>query len=409
MHGSGDPGHPAGLFPVPGDGVLARRGNLILLCSLNVSPLADQLLDLLEQTADGGGDGRRFTDAVAEAVEAADAADGPSVLAFGPAAAGLAVTVSGGAWADVTTADGTARVEAGRPEHAAALLAALAGQRRARRPEPERQRGREHGPVLPARGWHDAGRGPQLLPGRRRACGTGTGCSGTSSGGTGGSEPGGSGTGGGGTGRGGTGRGGTGGSRTGGSGSGVGGAGGGGTGSSGSGRSGRTRGGALRQGPRGAVQAGISRAGISRAGNSGAGAGAGAVPHAGAEPELEPTAAWVPDEMPAGAPGRSERQATELWTPPPGPDPQGQPSAVGVPAGGTGDAGDLEREVTAPPEPFAGGTPGQAAPPYSSGQPFEAVLLSGAPGGGVEVEPRQALAKVRERAPGTSSYVSAGR
>ncbi len=88
MRGSGDPGHPAGLFPVPGDGVLARRGRLILLCSLDASQLADRLLDLLEQTAERGGDGRRFTDAVADAVESADAAEGQSVLAFGPAAPG---------------------------------------------------------------------------------------------------------------------------------------------------------------------------------------------------------------------------------------------------------------------------------------------------------------------------------
>ncbi len=60
-----------------------------------------------------GGDGRQFTDAIADALEASDAA--PSVLAFGPAGPGLAVTVSGGAWADVTTADGMARFETGHP------------------------------------------------------------------------------------------------------------------------------------------------------------------------------------------------------------------------------------------------------------------------------------------------------
>ena len=37
------------------------------------------------------------------------------MLAFGPAGPGLAVTVSGGAWADVTTADGMARFETGHP------------------------------------------------------------------------------------------------------------------------------------------------------------------------------------------------------------------------------------------------------------------------------------------------------
>jgi FHA domain len=106
-------GHVPGLFPVPGDGVLARRADLILLCSLEDSQVADGLLDLLEQSAAAGGDGREFTDAIADALEAAAA--GPSVLAFGRSGSGLAVTVSGAAWADVTTADGTARIESGHP------------------------------------------------------------------------------------------------------------------------------------------------------------------------------------------------------------------------------------------------------------------------------------------------------
>ena len=47
-------GTPPGLFPVPGDGVLARHGDLILLCSLEDSQAADDLLDLLEQVGRGG-------------------------------------------------------------------------------------------------------------------------------------------------------------------------------------------------------------------------------------------------------------------------------------------------------------------------------------------------------------------
>src|SRR5262245_3541034 len=106
-------GHAAGLFPVPGDGVLARHGDLILLCSLEDSQAADDLLDLLEQVAAIGGDARRFADSIADVLETAR--HGPSVLAFGPSASGLAITVSGGAWADITTAEGTARIEAGHP------------------------------------------------------------------------------------------------------------------------------------------------------------------------------------------------------------------------------------------------------------------------------------------------------
>ena len=72
-HGDGVPG----LFPVPGDGVLARHGNLILLCSLEVSQTADDLLDLLEQTAAVHGDGRQFVDAIADALDSDEGA--PSV------------------------------------------------------------------------------------------------------------------------------------------------------------------------------------------------------------------------------------------------------------------------------------------------------------------------------------------
>jgi hypothetical protein len=109
----GGHGPAPGLFPVPGEGVLARRADLILLCGLEDSQAADDLLDLLEQVAGAGGDGRAFTDAVADALEVAAA--WPSVLAFGRSGSGLAVTVSGTAWADVTTASGTARIESGHP------------------------------------------------------------------------------------------------------------------------------------------------------------------------------------------------------------------------------------------------------------------------------------------------------
>ncbi|HET9893982.1 MAG TPA: FHA domain-containing protein [Streptosporangiaceae bacterium] len=116
-----DPGsegtHPPGLWPVPGDGVLARYGNLILLSSLDDGQFVDGLLDALEQIATAGGDGRQFADEVAAAVEstATGAEQESSVLAFGAAGTGLAVTVSGGAWADVITAYGTQRIEAGQP------------------------------------------------------------------------------------------------------------------------------------------------------------------------------------------------------------------------------------------------------------------------------------------------------
>src|SRR5262249_10909804 len=40
---------------------------------------------------------------------------GPAVVAFGPVGAGLAVTVSGTAWAEITTAHGTDRLGAAQP------------------------------------------------------------------------------------------------------------------------------------------------------------------------------------------------------------------------------------------------------------------------------------------------------
>ena len=111
-----------GLWSVPGDGVLARQGDLILLSAVDEHGLLDNLLDLLAKTSEAGGDGRRFVDAVEgliEGDEAWSAGDegqpGPAVIAFGPAGAGLAVTVSGTAWAEITTAHGSDRLAAAQP------------------------------------------------------------------------------------------------------------------------------------------------------------------------------------------------------------------------------------------------------------------------------------------------------
>jgi hypothetical protein len=114
-----EPTHPPGLWPVPGDGVLARHGSLILLSSLESGQFVDVLLDLLDQVASAGGDGRQFADQVAAVLETDEAGQigdgaGPSVLAFGAVGSGMAITVSGGAWADVSTPHGTQRIEAGQ-------------------------------------------------------------------------------------------------------------------------------------------------------------------------------------------------------------------------------------------------------------------------------------------------------
>ena len=111
-----------GLWSVPGDGVLARQGDLILLSVIDERGLLDSLLDLLAKTSQAGGDGRRYVDAVEDLIESDEtwgAGDegqpGPAVVAFGPAGAGLAVTVSGTAWAEITTAHGSDRLVAAQP------------------------------------------------------------------------------------------------------------------------------------------------------------------------------------------------------------------------------------------------------------------------------------------------------
>ena len=170
--------HPPGLWPVPGDGVLARHGHLILLSSLESGQFVDVMLDLLEQAAAMGGDGRQFTDQIAgvlesdeaaEMVAADDAQSGPSVLAFGATDMGVSVVVSGNAWADIYD-DARHPARRGRPaRHAAALHAAGPGDRPPGRARRGRQRCGQHRPVLPAGCWHGAGQRPELL--RRRHVG----------------------------------------------------------------------------------------------------------------------------------------------------------------------------------------------------------------------------------------------
>jgi hypothetical protein len=120
-----------GLWSLPGDGVLARQGDLILLSAIDERGLLDSLLGLLAKASEAGGDGRRFVDAVEDLVEGdetwgagEEGQPGPAVVAFGPVGAGLAVTVSGTAWAEITTAHGTDRLAAAQP---ATVLRCLVG------------------------------------------------------------------------------------------------------------------------------------------------------------------------------------------------------------------------------------------------------------------------------------------
>lgn len=441
-HGAG--GHAAGLFPVPGDGVLARHGDLILLCSLEDSQAADDLLDLLEQIAAAGGDGRQFADAIADVLEAVDR--GPSVLAFGPSGSGIAITVSGGAWADMMTADGTARIEAGHPRMLlrGAVRSAVSSVRGGLSPSDNGEAstdrfsrldagtvragglsyysdGMTSGRGAPA--GRPSGRQPaggavsadQMTPSDisgaqtsameiPRARGRGAGASAAKaaaasaaqeaaaaaaeavradSGGTG--DPGG-------------------------------------------------------QPAEQAAEQQQAGAAAVLGSDAGAGAGGARMPAESAgsgqvqgEP-FEPTAAWV-----APPPStEQERQATELWSGPPsepaeaGPaladpaqadpaqaDPaQADPAQAdaaqaglaysgGVPPGGAGlgAAAGVEPDVTAAPEPYE---PLSGFDPMH-GQPFEAVvLLDASPGSGLDIPAREPLSKVKDMPPGTSSYVSAG-
>jgi hypothetical protein len=115
-------GVPPGLWPIHGDGVLARQGDLVLLIHPAGGSFTDRLLDLLADAARGGQSGLRFTELVsaefdADATAAGGAADqaGPAVVAFGPAGAGTAVAVYGTGWAEVTTAHGEQRLTTGEP------------------------------------------------------------------------------------------------------------------------------------------------------------------------------------------------------------------------------------------------------------------------------------------------------
>ena len=117
-----------GLWSVPGDGVLARQGDLILLSAIDEHGLLDNLLDLLAKTSEVGGDGRRFADAVEDLIEGDETwggsdqgQPGPAVIAFGPVGAGLAVTVSGTAWAEITTTHGTDPAGGRAARHRAAV------------------------------------------------------------------------------------------------------------------------------------------------------------------------------------------------------------------------------------------------------------------------------------------------
>jgi hypothetical protein len=110
-----------GLWPIQGDGVLARQGDLVLLIHPAGGSFTDRLLELLADAARAGASGLHFTDRVSAEFDADAAAAGTSaehgaaVVAFGPAGDGTAVALYGNGWAEITTAHGSQRLTAGEP------------------------------------------------------------------------------------------------------------------------------------------------------------------------------------------------------------------------------------------------------------------------------------------------------
>lgn len=97
------------LRPTPGEGVLARAGDLVLLCGTSSRAGSDELLAVLERVAAEGGDGRRFVRRIAGAVFAMETP--PALVAYGPTSEGRALLVRGAASAVARTAEGDVRLE----------------------------------------------------------------------------------------------------------------------------------------------------------------------------------------------------------------------------------------------------------------------------------------------------------
>lgn len=95
-----------GLHPVSGEGVLARAGSLVLLCSTDDEASVDGLLAALDKAASAE-DGTALADGVTAAL---DGTSGVGAVAFGPVGRSVLVAVFGHAWADVATEYGEQRL-----------------------------------------------------------------------------------------------------------------------------------------------------------------------------------------------------------------------------------------------------------------------------------------------------------
>ena len=100
------------LHTVAGDGVLAREGELVVLCAAGADAgpgtdgVVDELIEAHRMVADEGGDGAALADAVVRVASGHEI----SLVAFAPSAGSLVVTVFGRGWAIVATEHGEQRL-----------------------------------------------------------------------------------------------------------------------------------------------------------------------------------------------------------------------------------------------------------------------------------------------------------
>ncbi|MFI7453254.1 FHA domain-containing protein [Nonomuraea sp. NPDC049714] len=95
--------------PLPGNGLVAYEGGLLLVCDADET--ADTgLLEALRETAASGGDGRALARRAAQVLAANMARDPATCAVAGPVGDGVAVLVSGSASATITTPAGQTRL-----------------------------------------------------------------------------------------------------------------------------------------------------------------------------------------------------------------------------------------------------------------------------------------------------------
>ncbi|WP_214410957.1 FHA domain-containing protein [Sphaerisporangium fuscum] len=87
--------------PLPGNGLIAHVGGLLLVCDA-ADAVADELLEAVQETAAGGGDGRLLARRAAQVLARSMAAEPIACALAGPVAGGFAVLVSGDAQAAVS-------------------------------------------------------------------------------------------------------------------------------------------------------------------------------------------------------------------------------------------------------------------------------------------------------------------